>query len=179
MNIVFRFLRVFVAAFFRKPLSGPLNTSVVRFHVLPNDLDFNVHMTNSRYISVMDLGRFDLTIRNGLAGLSYKNQWRPIVASEMIRFRRPLPPFQAYELRTRVAGWDGKWFFFEQTFLIQDPAGPTVAAVALVKALLRGRTGNIAPAQALSALGHTAPSPALSSAVVAWLESEKSLPKPE
>ena len=42
-----------------------LEESHLSFRVLPTDLDVNMHLTNSRYFSFMDLSRVDHMIRNG------------------------------------------------------------------------------------------------------------------
>jgi hypothetical protein len=70
-----------------------------------------------------------------------------------------------------MVGWDDKWFFFEQRVV----AARELVAFALVKGLLRGRTGNIAPALALAEAGHRAPSPPLAPAVLDWCDAEASL----
>ncbi|WP_375731226.1 thioesterase family protein, partial [Azospirillum sp. B506] len=69
MNLIFRLLAVAVAAIYsawRGRRTGLLEPSTLRFRVWPTDLDLNLHMTNARYFSVMDLGRTDLAIRVGL-----------------------------------------------------------------------------------------------------------------
>src|SRR5687768_16441057 len=39
------------------------DTSVLRFHVWPGDLDFFGHMNNGRFLTLMDSGRFDIMAR--------------------------------------------------------------------------------------------------------------------
>lgn len=50
----------------------PLDTSVLKMRTWPGDLDINFHMNNGRYLTLMDLGRFNLTIRSGQGGLMIK-----------------------------------------------------------------------------------------------------------
>ena len=64
MNLIFRLIRIVIAALMGQRL-GLLDTSEVRLRVWPSDLDFNLHMNNGRYFTVMDLGRIDLMIRIG------------------------------------------------------------------------------------------------------------------
>jgi acyl-CoA thioesterase FadM len=134
---------------------GVLDTSVRRFIVWPNDLDLNMHMNNGRYLTVMDLGRFDLTFRTGLGSLMFKRRWRPIVGSAKIRFRRSLDPFQRYEIHTRLLAWDEKWFYMEQQFV---RAG-AVHAEALVKAIFKGPEGTVSPGEMAALLGVSSESP--------------------
>ena len=65
MNLYIRLIIYLIKSLFRNQMDV-LETSHLRFHVWPNDLDFNMHMNNGRYLTVMDLGRFDLMIRTGL-----------------------------------------------------------------------------------------------------------------
>lgn len=158
----------------RAPLD-PLGTSVLRFRVWPNDLDVNLHMNNGRFLSVMDLGRFDLSFRTGLGRAMLRNRWKPLVGGITMRYRRSLAPFARYELHTRLLGWDGKWFFLEQRFL---EAGE-LAAEGVVRALFRGREGNVPTAEVLRPLGHGGPSPDLPEPVRRWAEGLDSTTLPE
>jgi len=140
---------------------GVLDESVVAFRVWLTDIDLNGHMNNGRYLTLMDLGRIDLMIRTGLAKVSLRRKWRPVVGSATIGFRRPLLPFQTYQLKTRILGWDAKWFYVEQRF---ERRGNLVA-VGMVRGLLRGRAGNIPPADVLRTVGLSIPSPEISRAI--------------
>jgi acyl-CoA thioesterase FadM len=145
----------------------PLGTSVLAFRVWPNDLDVNVHMNNGRFLSVMDLGRFDLTFRTGLGRAMLRNRWKPLVGAVTMRYRRSLDPFERYELHTRLLGWDAKWFFLEQRFLKR---GGDLAAEGVVRALFRGRDGNVPVAEVLRQMGYAGPEPELPEAVRRWAE---------
>ena len=54
-----------------------------RFRVWPTDLDILNHMNNGKYLSVMDIGRFDLMQRNGVWQLF--NPDSPMVVPETSR----------------------------------------------------------------------------------------------
>ena len=112
MNLLFRLIRVVIAALLR-PRLDMLDTSELTLRVWPNDLDLNLHMNNGRYFTVMDLGRIDLMIRTGVARWMWRRKWTPVVASETMRFPRALKPFQRYRLKTRVLCWDERWIFLE------------------------------------------------------------------
>lgn len=164
MNLFFRLIWIIFAAF-RKPAVGMLEETRIRLRVLPNDLDTNMHMNNGRYLTIMDLGRIDLTVRSGLWRAMRDNRWYPVVGSAKMEFRRPLDPFQAYELATRVLGWDGKWVYMEQRFMV----GETMHARGRIKALfLKGRE-KVSSAELARALGHDEPSPAVDPEIVAAL----------
>ncbi len=158
-----------VAADLLRPRLSILDESFVAMRVWPNDLDSNLHMNNSRYLLAMDVGRWDLVLRTGMARTCLSRGWRPVVASATLRFRRSLRPFQRYRLGTRVVAWDEKWTILEQRFL----AGDSVHAVGRVRALFRGPEGNVPTAALLDAAGAKDASPSrMTEPVRLWLEAE-------
>ncbi|GLH74647.1 thioesterase [Geothrix limicola] len=166
MVLILRTLWKGLSLRFRPPLEA-LATSVLVFRVWPNDLDVNVHMNNGRFLSVMDLGRFDLTFRTGLGRAMLRNRWKPLVGGVSMRYRRSLDPFERYELHTRLLGWDAKWFYLEQRFL---KCGGDLAAEGVVRALFRGRDGNVPVAEVLGQVGFSGPQPELPESVRRWAE---------
>ena len=166
MVLLFRTLWKGLTLWFRQPLD-PLETSVLAFRVWPNDLDVNVHMNNGRFLSVMDLGRFDLSFRTRLGRAMLRNRWMPLVGGVTIRYRRSLDPFERYELQTRLLGWDAKWVFLEQRFLKK---GGDLAAEGVVRALFRGKDGNVPVAEVLRQMGYDGPQPDLPESVRRWAE---------
>jgi acyl-CoA thioesterase FadM len=164
MLLLFRSLWKALTLWFRPPL-GPLATSVLAFRVWPNDLDLNIHMNNGRFLSVMDLGRYDVSFRMGLGKVMFRNHWQGLVGGVTIRYRRSLGPFERYELHTRLMGWDEKWFFLEQRFLKR---GGELAAEGVVRALFRGKAGNIPVAEVLRQMGFEGPAPELPEFIRQW-----------
>lgn len=133
-------LTIFLSSFKRR--IDPFGTSVVRFRVMPNDLDLNFHMNSGRYVSFMDVGRMDLLVRMGLLLRVIRRGWRPIAGGTMIRYRKSLQPFERFTLKSRVLTWDEKWFYFEH---VMENSKGELAAIAFVRGLLRGRDGNVPP----------------------------------
>ncbi len=164
VNLFLRLIWIVIAAF-RKPGVGILDETRIRLRVLPNDLDTNIHMNNGRYLTVMDLGRTDLTIRSGLWRAMRDNRWAPVVGGARMTYRRPLDAFQRYDLTTRVIGWDDKWVYMEQRF---EVAGH-IHARGLVKALFLNGRRRVPSAELVAALGHDGASPVLDTDVVAAL----------
>ncbi|PWC52360.1 thioesterase family protein [Azospirillum sp. TSO22-1] len=163
MNLLFRLVLVIVASLLRKRLA-PMEESRVAFRVWPSDLDLNMHMTNARYFSVMDLGRLDLVVRSGMAGTMLRNRWRPVLGASTMRFRRPLKPFQRYEVVSRVLCWDDRWFYMEQR--AETPQG--TAAVAVMQGAFVGKGGIVAPAAMLREAGMPHESPPMPDFVASW-----------
>ncbi|PID61609.1 MAG: hypothetical protein CSB44_06125 [Gammaproteobacteria bacterium] len=108
------FWRIITARFrSRCSLLGPCES---HFRVLPNDLDANMHMNNGVYLTIADLGRFDLIFRSGSVGIFYRKRWLPVVARQTIRFKRSLGVFQRYTITSRIIGFDERSIFIEQLF---------------------------------------------------------------
>jgi acyl-CoA thioesterase FadM len=178
MNLYVRVLLVFLKAVFGQRIKGVLDPSIIRLRVLPNDLDFNMHMNNGRYLTMMDLGRFDLILRNGLMKLMLKKKSVPILGAAKIRYRLPLMPFQPYDLETRVVAWDEKWVFMEQRFIVvSGPKKGAVAAIAVVKGSFydKQRKAMTPTAEILEALGWQGAAPARPHHIEKWQEAEDAL----
>lgn len=168
MNLVFRLIKVVLMALARSRLPA-MGESVVCFRVWPHDLDLNLHMNNGRYLTIMDLGRTDLFFRTGMAKAAWRGRWRPMLAAATIRYRRALAPFKRYELRSRMVGWDEKWFFMEQRFEVEGE----VYAYALIKGVLVGPRDKVPPAEMARSVGHGGASPEMPAHLQAWLEWER------
>ena len=143
---------------------GVLDESVLTFHVWPGDLDFFFHMNNGRYLTLMDSGRWDIIARIGLIRPMRRNQWISVLGGASIRFLRPMRPFQRFELRSRVVGWDEKWFFISQRFVVGDK----VFADAIVRGLFRAPGRSVPTAEVLQVVGEDRGSPPLPDGVSSW-----------
>lgn len=168
MNLWFRLLRVLIAVLFR-PRVAMTDTSLLRFRVMPHDLDINVHMNNARYLALMDLGRFDLICRSGMWRPMLSKRWQAVIGGALVRYRRPLRPFQPFTLSTRVMCWDERWIYIEHR--IEADGAP--ACLTLVRgAFLKG--GAIVPPDVVAAeLGFAGPSPAVPDWVAQWRAAEE------
>jgi acyl-CoA thioesterase FadM len=163
MNLLFRMLMVFIAAF-AGTRTHMDDTHTLRLRVLPNDLDTNLHMNNGRYLTLMDLGRVDLMIRTGLFRAIMREKWMPVIAGVSMVYRRSLDPFEAYRLETRALGWDERWFYMEQTFF--NAKGELAARGFVKAAFLKG--GQRLPVTAITqAANYQGASPALSAELLA------------
>lgn len=111
MNLWFRLLSIVLGSLVRRRLTYE-EQSILLFRVMPHDLDLNVHMNNARYLALMDLGRIDFLLRSGLWRRVRKLGGHAVVGGLLVRFRRPLAPFQAVTLTTECVYWDEKWVYF-------------------------------------------------------------------
>jgi acyl-CoA thioesterase FadM len=166
VNLIFRFVWILLSSTRRSKIA-PLDTSRLTLRVLPNDLDFNLHMNNGRYLTVMDLGRLDLIIRNGLFAAMRAHGWNPVLAAARISYRRSLAPFQRYTLETLVLGWDEHSVYMEQRFLV----GGQTYARATIRAVFISASGRVPTQDLAAAIGHDGPSPQVDPRIVDALRS--------
>jgi YbgC/YbaW family acyl-CoA thioester hydrolase len=158
MNLLGRlFFIILKSLSYQRGAFHALDGASLCFRVLPHDLDINIHVNNARYLQWMDLGRFDFMNRLGIFRAALRNRWMPVLGGVNIRYHRPLHFLQRVELTTRVAGWDEKWFYMEQTF---SREGKPIAT-AYAKALFRGPERSIPSQEVMQLIGWTAPSPPL------------------
>lgn len=113
MHLLLRTLLLLITSARRSPL-GIWDSSSLPLRVLPTDIDIAMHVNNGMYLSLMDLGRFDLMARSGTWKAIRRRGWTPVVAGETIAFRRSLQLWQQYTIETKVIGLDEKAIYFEQ-----------------------------------------------------------------
>jgi acyl-CoA thioesterase FadM len=73
-------------------------TTYVRLRVWPNDLDFNLHVNNGRYLALADIGRMHWFVRTGMLAAARRYKAYPVVGDAMAKFRRDLRAFQSFEI---------------------------------------------------------------------------------
>ena len=171
MNLIFRLLKTLLLWVLRPARRGILDESIVRFRVWPNDLDTNLHMNNGRYLTLMDLGRLDLLLRNGSIKHVLKQRWYPVLAGTLIRFRRPLNLFQPFEIRTRIVTWDSKWVYLEQRMLRRGD----LVLQAYLKGVFMGPKGSVPITALLELMGIRQPAPPMPPGLAAWMDAEAKL----
>jgi acyl-CoA thioesterase FadM len=133
------FLRLFLVrlrARRARPL-GLWDVGHARFRVGLRDLDVLRHMNNGVYLSLMDLGRLDLMIRNGVWAELGRRGWYPVIAAQTITYRRSLELGRRFVLESRLLGVAGKEVLLEQRFTV----GGEIHARAVVRARMLSRSG--------------------------------------
>lgn len=169
MNLIWRFIWIILFSRF-SPSAGVLDQTSLSFRVLPTDIDVLMHMNNGRYFSLLDLARIDCMIRNKTFAPLKKHKIYPVVASEMIRFRKSLDLFQHFEITTQLLGWDDKFFYIVHQFKRQQH----LYALALVKArMLHKKKGAMSPDEVLKQIGLKLPVPPLPKWVMQWQKGDQ------
>lgn len=146
------------------PRMGVLEEDRIRMHVWPNDIDFNLHMNNGRYLNVMDYARTHLLARAGLLEHIVRARWQPLVGAVWMTYRRSLPLFSAFEITSRLLCWDERWFYLEQTFTGREG----LAAVGWVKGILRDAGGSVEPQRVLERVAPGIVSPPMPDTIAQW-----------
>jgi acyl-CoA thioesterase FadM len=176
MQPIFRFICILISARFSQPIPL-LEASKLRMRVLPNDLDFNLHMNNAKYLALSDLGLVDFLLRRGAGKMLLAKGWHPLVGGRLVRHRFGLRAFERFMVATRLICWDDKWFYFDQR--METSRG--VAIIIMTKGLIydRGAARAIGPSELLDPLGLITQSPEMPSEVRQWLSTEQLLHIPE
>ena len=146
------------------PRIGVLDEDVLRLRVWPQDIDFNLHLNNARFLSFMDYGRVHLMAANGILTPALKAGWTPLVGSLSITYRRSLALLEPFTLTTRTLCWDDKWFYMEQIFRSKEG----LAAIAWVKGLFRAKDGNVPPQHIVERIAPGTISPPVAEVLERW-----------
>lgn len=167
MNLFLRLLWIL----FKRRKAGrthPLETLRVRSRALPNDLDFNVHVNNGRYLSFADLGRVDWFFRSGCLQVARKHKAIPVIGDATARFMKQLKAFDRFYVETRLLGWNHKWAFLEHKILTKDNQ---LAAIVVIRGMFWNKQGGLTPQELFEATGHGhLDSPELPAWVAHWAQ---------
>ena len=154
MNVIWRTLLVMITARRRAKRQGrlgPTEIGRVRLTTLPTDIDLLRHMNNGRYLSLFDLGRWDLLVRTGLWDVMQRRGWYAVVSSETVTFRKSLELWQRFDIESRMVGHDDKAVYLEHRAVV----GGEVYARVIVRARLMKRSGGTLTHEELfSAVGY-------------------------
>ena len=160
--------RVFTRALTTR-LDPALRSSTIAMRVWPNDLDTNAHMNNGRYLTLMDLGRFDLMTQCGLVSTALKRKWFPVAGGVMVRFDRPLHAFEKITLNSSIIGWDQRWLYFHHDIM----TGTTRAARAIARGLFRTQGRSVPTAEILEAINYDGSPLAPPESVRLWMQADQ------
>ncbi len=158
MNLFFRFLRIFLPAFFSKARTGLLDMHTIRSAVWIGDHDPLGHMTNSRYASFTDLGIMNFMGRTGTLKVFRKRGWIPVIQYESLLYFRSMRFPQKFELQTQMVGWQDTYMCFRHTFI---SGGKTIATSRMIARLVGRGKERVTADMALEALGTPMQSPPL------------------
>jgi hypothetical protein len=120
-------------------------THVLTTHAPLLEIDYNLHKSNSTYFTDLDASRtglvFSLTspgFKTGNAELEaqgHRGRFVVVLGSVHASFRREIQPYERYEVRSRLLGWDAKWLVIGSWFVRPAPKGKNGEEVVLASAL--------------------------------------------
>ena len=141
---------------------------VMHMRAWPWVCDYNAHVNNAEYLTLMDWGRTHWTTRTGFGRVWLKDRIGVVVAGSSIVYRRPINLMEPYTLHTKLDSVDGRWVYVAQTFF---NAKGELAVRALVR-LAMSKNGQPYPFEnVVDATGFTGVLPALTREAAALGES--------
>ena len=148
MHLLLRTLWLLIAARRRRPLSI-WDAGSLPLRVQLTDIDIAMHVNNGMYLSLMDLGRFDLMIRSGFWKVMREKGWSPVVNAETITFRKSLQLGHRYTIETQIVGFDERAIYFDQR-MVRDGE---IYARAYIATRLLGSQGPVPNTDIFAAFG--------------------------
>lgn len=173
MYPIFRMFKEVLHARRAKPL--PLAGVHVRQHICwPWDIDPFMELNNGRTLALYDLGRFGLFQRIGIIKVMKAQGWGGTIAGSSVRYRKRVRMFDRYELRSRMIGWDDRFFYSEQSMWRKGDC----TSHGLLRMAITDRNGLVATRRVAEAIGHRPESPPLPDWVQGWIDAEAQRPWP-
>lgn len=138
------------------------------------DCDMFFEMNNGRILKIFELGRWQFALRTGLWQQLRTQNWGFAVAGASVRYRKRLLPFERFEMRTRILGWDERFIYVEQGMFKTngDCANHCLFRTAIVS------NGRAVPTEKVAALMGGISSPALPNWARNWIDADAQRPWP-
>lgn len=145
-----RFLKVILkSSFSKKKEFYSAEADVINMIVMPQDLDPFLELNNGRYVTLLDLGRFGFGAKVRIQDFLKKNNWSMTITGTYNNYRYRLKLFQRFQIKTKVLGYDEKWFYFFQK---AERKGKTHMA-SLVRFSFTSKKGLVLPEKVIEAMG--------------------------
>jgi acyl-CoA thioesterase FadM len=113
------------------------------------------HVNNARYFDLLQDGRVAWMLRNGLLRPLVRRRMSFLVAGVGGVYRQSIPLMAEFAVHTRLAAFDARWLYFEQSFALTRE--PKVAARFLMRVMIRAPGEPLSPHACLRRLGATLP----------------------
>lgn len=82
--------------------------------VWPTDIDVFLEVNNGRYLTLLDIGRFEFAAKIGLTGALKRRNWGLAVGGSSVRYRKRMHMFQKFVIHSKIVGVDERWIYFQQ-----------------------------------------------------------------
>lgn len=170
VNVIWRTLLVMWRARRRLRREGrlaPTEISRIRVTTLPTDIDILRHMNNGRYLSLFDLGRWDLLARTGMADAMKHYGWYGVVSAETVTFRKSLGLWQRFDIESRLLGHDEKTIYLEHRAVVD---GEIYARAIIRSRMLKRSGGTLSHEELFAAIGRPEGLPEVEPWVREWAD---------
>lgn len=129
------------------------------------ETDYNLHKSNSTYFADLDESRTALMTKfltpnskqgvKNLENEGHRGRTGIILGSVHTSFHREIKPYELYEVRSRVLGWDKKWVVIGSWFIRPARKGKeeVVLASALSKYVVKKGRFTVSPERVLTTAG--------------------------
>ena len=151
------------------------DTYSIKFRVGITDIDLFMELNHARYLSLMEMARWDFVSRAGLLGIMKKNKWGIAMGAVNIRYRRRIPLFARFEITTKMICHDGRWVYLLQEFHRENK----IHASALVKGGIISKEGLVNAPVVAKVMGQDNWGNEVPEWVNAWIEAEGKRPWPK
>ncbi|CCH43387.1 putative secreted protein [Wickerhamomyces ciferrii] len=138
---------------------SPFETSTSQTYNSPFECDAYCHKSNSTYFHELDISRARLMVsRLQKFFMFYQTEsktWPYVpLANIFVTFKKEIKPFQSYQVKHRILGWDRKWLFILSKFVSTGEKGEIIHAVCITKYVLKDGRKTISPKEALKFCGY-------------------------
>jgi hypothetical protein len=129
------------------------------------EIDYNLHKSNSTYFADLDESRTSLVTKLLIPGLKqgntnleregHRGPLNVILGSVHTSFHREIKPYEGYEVRSRILGWDKKWIVIGSWFVRpgRKGKGETLLASALSKYVVKKGKFTVPPERCFTTAG--------------------------
>jgi len=149
-------------------------TSEMTLRCQLSDIDNFLEMNNGRVLTLYDFGRTDFAVRTGMGKQLLKRRWGMVVAGSTVQYRKRIRAFQKVTLKTRIAGFDDRWIYIEQSMWVKGK--PCSSALLRTGVTEGGKV--IETSRVLAALDRTDWELPPSGYIAEWIESDGDRPWP-
>lgn len=131
----------------RRPILEP---DVTAGRCMLSDLDYMLHMNNAKYLQAFEIGRAAFGLKNKLWAKARKQNAHFLISAQVVRYRRPVSLFQAFEIHTKLVYWQDKEIYIQQELItLKDNF---IRATCMVKmTLVNGRLADLLASLAVDA----------------------------
>lgn len=144
------------------------------FTCRPWDLDMFMEMNNGRVLTLFDIGRFDVSFRNGLWKTLLDNKWGLAVAGSTVRYRKRIKLFDKVTIRTQMVGMDERWFYIAQSMWVKGEPCNSV----LLRTCVTAKGRSIPTSEVITAVGAEDLELPMTDWVSHWEQADKERPWP-